>query len=274
MEQLKCLSCGHLNLPVDTVCRECGTALTTANSVAVVEPAVVTTPAEPAVVAAPPETVVVRREGMSQSAMLATFLLGLVGLVVVGVLMYQWGKTEAEEDEIARERSERAARNDRSLSESRPAATTTPPVTTTPVVIPSPSAPPTYAPPAMPNGVTDLRTSEPRPDPCAKYVATTDPLLEDWNDLLRTAETQTGDDLAQTLGRMQDLQSQASRVEAPACAGAVHGRLLTAMTAMIDALRTGSPGGGFPSTSEAYRQAQELFEKFQADYDALRVTRS
>jgi hypothetical protein len=260
MEQLKCLSCGYVNMPGDGICRECGAALTAPNTAVVAEPAFVPPPAD---------TVVVQR-GVSQSAMLATFLLGLAGIVVVGVLMYQWGKDDASDEDLARERAERTERASRDV---RPTSTTTPPppVVTpapapAPVIIPVPTAPSTYV-PTSPSQGTSARS-----EGVATYVSTVDPLLEDWNEFLKAAETQTGDTLAQSLDRMRDLQKQASRMQAPAAAGAVHGRLLTAMSAMIDALAAGSSGGGFPTDSEAYRQANELFEKFRADYDKLKIT--
>jgi hypothetical protein len=262
MEQPKCLSCGYVNLPGDATCRECGAALTAANTAVVEQPAYVTPPSD---------TVVVQRPGMSQSAILATFLLALAGIVVVGVLMYQWGKTEGEDENIARERAERAERTDRDSRPSSPPPTAPPPVITqpAPVVVPVPTVPPT-APYAAPSPVPP---STARTQAVATYIATIDPLLEDWNEFLTAAETQTGDTLTQSLDRMRDLQKQAARVQAPAPAAAAHGRLLTAMTAMIDALAAGSAGGGFPTDSEAYRQASELFKKFQADYDTLKVTR-
>jgi hypothetical protein len=263
MEQPKCLSCGYVNLPGDAACRECGAALTAANTAFI---------AEPAFVPPPSDTVVVQRTGMSQSAIMATFLLGLVGLVVVGVLMYQWGKAEGEDDDLARVRSERTDRD------VRPVSTTTSPAPA-PVVTTSPAPAPIVVPvPAPPQPVyipsSSTQSSGTRDAAVVTYVSTIDPMLDDWRGLLTTAETQTGDELTQSLDRLRDVQRQAANIQAPAAAASVHGRLLTAMTALIDALSTGSPGGGFPTDSEAYRQATDLFKKFKADYDTLKVTKA
>jgi hypothetical protein len=263
MEQPKCLSCGYVNLPGDAACRECGAALTAANTAVV---------AEPVFVPPPSDTVVVERTGMSQSAIMATFLLGLVGLVVVGVLMYQWGKSEAQDDDLAAtraERSERAARDARPVSTTSspapaPIVTTSPPPA--PVVVPVPQ--PVYVP------SSSTQSSGTRDAAVVTYVSTIDPLLADWKSLLMTAETQTGDDLAQSLDRLRDVQRQVTSVQAPSGAASVHGRLMTAMSALIDALANGSPGGGFPTDSEAYRRATDLYKKFQTDYDTLKVTKA
>jgi hypothetical protein len=265
MEQPKCLSCGYVNLPGDAMCRECGAALTAANTAVV---------AEPAFVPPPSDTVVVTRNGMSQSAIMATFLLGLVGLIVVGVLMYQWGKAEGQDDEdLARARTERTDRDVRPVSTTTSSPAPAPVVTTSPppapVVVPVPGPPqPVYVPssPVQSSGTRDAAV--------VTYVSTLDPMLDDWKGLLTTAETQTGDDLSQSLDRLRDVQRQVTRIQAPTAAASVHGRLLTAMTAIIDALANGSPGGGFPTDSEAYRQATELFKKFQSDYDTLKVTKA
>jgi hypothetical protein len=267
MEQPKCLSCGYVNLPGDAACRECGAALTASNTAAVDVPAFVPPPSD---------TVVVERTGMSQSAIMATFLLGLVGLVIVGVLMYQWGKAEGQDEDLARARTERADRDVRPASTTTSTPTSAPVVTTSPapapIVVPVPAPPqPVYVPSSA---TSTSQSSGTRDAAVVTYVSTLDPLLGDWNDLLRTAETQTGDDLTQSLDRMRDVQRQITNLQAPTAAASVHGRLLTAMTAIVDALANGSPGGGFPTDSEAYRQATDLFKKFQTDYDTLKVTKA
>jgi len=265
MEQLKCLSCGHLNAPGNAVCRECGQALTGANT-GVVE--------EVPYVAPPSDTVVVQRTGMSQTAMLAASLFGLAAIVLVGVVMYQWGRSDDAEEDLARTRATRSERADRdnrptTSTTSYPPPTAPPPATTSqaPVIVPVPV--PSTSPSLAPSAVPSTRT---RDEGVSTYIATVDPLLEDWTELRTTAETQTGDELKQTIGLMRDIQKRATQVKTPAAAGTVQGRMLTAMTAIIEALQNGSPGGGFPTSSEAYRQASELFDKFQSDYDALKIS--
>jgi hypothetical protein len=236
-----------VNPPDALVCRECGTSLES--------PYV--TPA-----AAPDDTVVVARAGMSQSEIAVMVLCALVAVIAIGLLMYQWGRANNTDDELANERAARSAE-----TQPAPAPATAPAPVTAPVIVPPASAPPvTVNVPPIPGNATASQ-----PSGCASYGAQVDPILDDWTTQLATAEASTGTDLNESIGHLQDLQRRASRISAPACASRAHSHLLTAMTATIDALRSSARTGEAASDSTAFQHAEELFDKFQTEYSELKT---
>jgi hypothetical protein len=252
MEQIKCPTCGHLNAPDAAQCAECGTALAVPYATPVVPES---------------ETVVVHRSSANQAAVLSTIALALVALVVVGLLMYQWGRAEQSDDDLASTRAERGDRDARPTTSAPPTVTTVPATTPPPVVTTYPSAPPVT--------VEVPQATAPTPVPSdaaqnARYVAEIDPLLRDWDRLVTAAKTSTGPALSQTVEQLDAIQRKASRIDAPASAASAHGHLLTAMTATIDALETSAANLTDPMGSAALEQAEELYDDFKTEYQGLR----
>jgi hypothetical protein len=252
MEQIKCPSCGLLNPEGAASCAECGAALTTPYAAPVV---------------APSDTVVVHRSGTNQAAVLATVALALVALVVVGFLMYQWGRSEQTDEDLAAARS---AESRRTPPPSTPPTVTTTPATAPPVVTTYPSPTPTTVTVPVP-----VPQSTPAPSASAsaqnsKYVAEVEPLLGEWESLVTQAKTQTGPTLAQTVTRLEAIERRANRISAPASAASAHGHLLTAMTSTIDALKSSAEVVEDPSSSAALQRAEELYTDFQTEFQSLK----
>jgi hypothetical protein len=256
--EIKCPSCGLLNPESAVSCAECGAALTTPYAAPVV---------------APSDTVVVHRSGTNQSAVLATVALALVALVVVGFLMYQWGRSEQTDEDLAAARTDRAAEPRRTTPAEPPTVVTTP-ATAPPVVTTYPTTPTTVTVPVpVPQGAPAPSPSATSAAQNAKYVAQVEPLLREWESLVTAAKTQTGPSLSQTITRLEAVERRANAISAPASAASAQGHLLTAMTSTIDALKSSAEVVEDPSSSAALQRAEELYSDFQTEFESLRSGR-
>jgi len=254
MDQIKCPSCGLLNPEGAVSCAECGAALTVPYATPVV---------------APSDTVVVHRSGTNQAAVLASVALALVALIAVGFLMYQWGRSEQTDEDVADARADRAADARRTPPPSEPPpVVTTYPSTAPPVVTTYPSAPPT---------VVTVPQTTPAPAPStsqaaqnAKYLAQVEPVMRQWESLVTLAKSQTGPSLAQTVAQLEAVQRRANAMSVPASAASAQGHLLTAMTSTIDALKSSADVLEDPNKSAALERADELYADFQTELQSLR----
>ena len=261
MEQIQCASCNLVNLPGATVCSGCGAELLA--------------PARPAIVEAAPAPVVVERQapviierGMSDSAKLLTALATIVGVVLVGFVFYQWGRTESSEEQAARVAAERNA-NARSTSDRQP-PTRTEPAQPPVVIVPGASTAPAPTAPA----IDSPQTTAPSVDrEVVRYTATVDPLLKRWKTELKKAEAARGAELTASIVALQDIQREASRVTPAPMATGVHTHLLELMTATMEALDTASQTQTTVSTLPDYVEVRELFDRFETEYSALRPSR-
>jgi hypothetical protein len=192
--------------------------------------------------------------------------------------MYQWGRTAQNDDDLARERDARTrSASDRSTSPTPYSATTPAPVTTTappPVVTTAPAAPVVItAPPPVSTGSGAGTVGQGRDAACARYVAQIDPLIQEWETAVITAETATGADQEAAIEKLRDIERRVSKVSAPQCASKAQGHLITAMTAMIDALHAVPQDATTSVTeSEAYRRASELMDNFETEYNSIKAS--
>lgn len=243
------------------MCSGCGADLRLAARPAVVE---VNTPTP--VVMERPAPVIVER-GMSDSAKLLTALATIVGVVLIGFVFYQWGRAETAEEQEARAAARNS--NSRSTSDRLPPTRTEP--AQAPVVI-VPGASPTPAPVAP--TADSSQTAAPTVDrELVRYTATIDPMLKRWKDELRRAERAQGADLTASIVKLEEIEREISRITPAPMATGVHTRLLEIMTATMDSLDTASQTQTAVTNVPAYVQARELFDRFEADYSALRSSR-
>lgn len=244
MQQFKCASCGVINSPGQTVCAGCGTAL-------------VATPYVAQEHVVPSSTVVVEDRGMSDAAKILTGLFVIVGLVMFGVLFFQWGQASQSESELERARLEQS----RAGSSARPSspATTTP----APVVITTPAQPPTVITPT-PGG-----SPSPADEAIGQYKSAMDPVLRRWRESLREAEAASGANLESEITAMREVERSASMVTPPAAGSRVHSRLLSAMQALINEFTEAARKQTAVANSATYAESLEQFDAVSAEIEAL-----
>lgn len=242
MQQLKCVSCGVINDPGQTVCGGCGTAL-------VATPYVV----HDNVI---PSTVVVEDRGMSDAAKILTGLFAVLAVVIVGVLFYQFGQANQSESELERARLEQA----RTGSSARPSAT---PATPAPIIVTTPAQPSTVittAPAGTPPAADDS---------VQQYKAAMDPILRRWNDAVLAAEAASGANLESAIAALREVERSSSMVNAPPAASRVHGRLSTAMQALINEFSEAARKQTAVANSTTYVESRKQFDSVAAEIEAL-----
>lgn len=247
MQLFKCASCGVINSPGQTVCEGCGTALVASPYVA-----------QENVV--PTSTVVVEDRGMSDAAKILTGLFVVVGLVMVGVLFFQWGQASQSDAELERARLDQS----RAGSSARPSSPST--TTPAPVVITTPAQPPAVITPT-PGG-----TPSPVSEEIGQYKSAMDPLLRRWRDSLRAAEAASGANLESAITALREVERSTSMVTPPAAGSRVHSRLLSAMQALINEFTEAARKQTAVSNSATYAESLEQFDAVAAEIEALRPT--
>jgi hypothetical protein len=243
MQQLKCAACGVINTAGQTVCVGCGTAL--------VAPLYV----EPDRVI--PSTVVVEDRGMSDAAKILTGLFVVVGLVIVGVLFFQWGQVSQSETELERARLEQT----RDGSTARP---TPPPATSpAPIIVTTPAQPPTVITPA-PSG-----SPSPTDEAINQYKSAMDPVLRRWHDAFLAAEAASGANLESAIAAMREVERSASMVTPPDAGQRVHARLMGAMQALISEFTEAARKQTAVTNSPTYVESRKQFDAVVSEIEAL-----
>lgn len=243
MQQLKCAACGVINNPGQTVCEGCGTALVASPYVA----------PDPGI----PSTVVVEDRGMSDAAKILTGLFVVVGLVIVGVLFFQWGQASQSETELER------ARLEQSREGSAARSPTTPATSPAPIIVTTPAQPPTVITPA-PAG-----SASPADEAVGQYKSSVDPVLRRWHDALLAAEAASGANLESAIAAMREVERSASMVTPPAAGERVHARLLGAMQALISEFTEAARKQTAVTNSTTYVESRKQFDAVVAEIEAL-----
>lgn len=243
MQQFQCAVCGVVNTPGQTVCEGCGTALAAAPY------------AEPD--RGIPSAVFVEERGMSDAAKILTGLFVVVGLVIVGVLFFQWGQSSQSDTELERARLEQSREGSSARS---PATPTTSPA---PIIVTTPAQPPTVITPAL------AGSPSPADEAIGAYKSALDPVLRRWDDAIMAAEAASGANLETAVTAMREVERSASLVTPPAAGQRVHARLLGAMQALISEFSEAARKQTAVTNSPTYVESRKQFDAVVSEIGAL-----
>jgi hypothetical protein len=204
-----------------------------------------------------PSTVIVEDRGMSDAAKILTGLFVVVGLVIVGVLFFQWGQASQSETELER------ARLDQSREVSPVRSSTTPTTSPAPVIVTTPALPPTVITPA-PAGSGSLTD-----EAIGQYKSSMDPVLRRWHGALLAAEAASGANLESAITAMREVERSASMVTPPAAGQRVHARLLGAMQALVSEFTEAARKQTAVTNSTTYVESRKQFDAVVAEIEAL-----